>query len=134
MYTPPKKKGPRRVAVPYAGKIRLRVGDTVRVLSGKDKDKEGTVSRILPKEGKVVVDGVNMIVKHKKAQPRANMSAAAAAHTGGRIEMAAPLPVGKVQLVDKGKEGAVTRIGVRVDEKGEKVRYAKKSGKVIENA
>jgi large subunit ribosomal protein L24 len=130
MYTPPKKKGPRTNKPIFQGKIRLRVGDVVRVIAGKDAGKEGTVSRILPTDGKVVVEGVNIVIKHQKARPQANANAAA--QQSGRIEMAAPMHICKVQLVDKGGDKGVTRIGIKTDANGNRVRYAKKSGGVIE--
>ena|SRR3569833_593152 len=129
MYQPSKKKGPRTNKPVFQGKIRFRVGDTVRVIAGKDNGKEGTISRILPSEGKVVVEGVNIVVKHQKARPQANVNAPA--QQSGRIEMAAPMHICKVQLVDKGGKG-VTRIGIKTDANGNRVRYAKKSGGVIE--
>ena len=130
MYTPPKKKGPRTNKPIFQGKIRLRVGDVVRVIAGKDRGKEGTVSRILPTDGKVVVEGVNIVIKHQKARPQANANAAA--QQSGRIEIAAPMHICKVQLVDKGGDKGVTRIGIKTDASGNRVRYAKKSGGVIE--
>ena len=130
MYSPPKKKGPRTNKPIFQGKIRLRVGDVVRVIAGKDRGKEGTVSRILPTDGKVVVEGINIVIKHQKARPQANASAAQ--QQSGRIEMAAPMHICKVQLVDKGGNKGVTRIGIKTDASGNRVRYAKKSGGVIE--
>lgn len=133
MYTPPKKKGPRSNKPQFAGKIRFRVGDVVRVIAGRDKDKEGSITRIIPSEGKVVIEGINIVIKHQKARPTSNMSAAAAQQQGGRIEIAAPLPVCKVQLVDKSDKKSVTRIGIKVDSFNNRIRYAKKSGSVIDN-
>lgn len=130
MYTPPKKKGPRSNKPAFAGKIRFRTGDVVRVIAGKDRGKEGTVSRILPSEGKIVVEGVNIVIKHQKARPQANVNASA--QQAGRIEISAPVHICKVQLVDKGGNKGVTRIGIKTDSAGNRVRYAKKSGGVIE--
>jgi large subunit ribosomal protein L24 len=145
MYTPPKKKGPRNTKPEFAGKMRLRVGDTVRVISGRDKGKEGVISRVLPAVGKVVIEGgsekgsegyvgINIVIKHQKPRPSANQNAAIQQQQSGRIEIAAPILACKVQLVDKGKGDAVTRVGIRTDASGNRVRYAKKSGGVIENA
>lgn len=131
MYTPTKKKGPRAKLV-FTGKIRLRVGDLVRVLAGKDRGKEGTITRVIPTEGKVVVEGINIIVKHQKARPQANQNQVNAAHQAGRIELSAPIGISKVQLVDKGSK-SVSRIGIKLDADGKRVRYAKKSGGVIDN-
>jgi large subunit ribosomal protein L24 len=145
MYVPPKKKGPRANKPVFAGKMRLRVGDTVRVIAGRDKGKEGVISRVLPSEGKVVIEGgvekggegyvgINVMIKHQKPRPAANQNAALQQQQSGRIEIAAPILACKVQLIDKGKGDAVTRIGIRTGADGSKVRYAKKSGGVIENA
>lgn len=135
MYTPPKKKGPRTNKPIFTGKIRLREGDVVRVIAGKDRGKEGTITRVLPSAGKVVVEGVNIVVKHQKARPQASSASGiggGGAHQAGRIEMSAPMHICKVQLIDKGGNKGVTRIGIKTDEQGERVRYAKKSGGVIE--
>jgi large subunit ribosomal protein L24 len=100
------------------------------VIAGKDRGKEGTVTRILPTEGKVVVEGVNIVIKHQKPRPQANVNAPQ--QQSGRIEIAAPLHVCKVQLIDKGGDKGVTRIGIKTDASGNRVRFAKKSGGVIE--
>jgi len=132
MYTPPRKKGPRRNIAQFTGKISLRLGDLVRVIAGKDKGKEGTISRILRTEGKVVVEGVNIVIKHEKARPQSRQtSMGGGAPQGGRMEVAAPMPVGKVQLVDPADGKTITRVGIKTDANGERVRYAKKSGGVI---
>ena len=132
MYTPPKKKGPRARRPVFTGKLKLRVGDTVRVIAGKDKGKEGRILRVLPADGKVVVEGVNIVVKHQKPRPQMNASPAAQPQ-GGRIEQSAPLYAAKVQLVDPGNTSAVTRVGIRTDANGSRVRYAKKSGGLVGN-
>ncbi len=130
MYTPPKKKGPRANKPVFQGKIRLHTGDVVRVIAGKDRGKEGTITRILPAAGKVVIEGINIVIKHQKA-PRQGMGGASQQQSG-RIELAAPLHICKVQLIDKGGSKSVTRIGIKTDADGNRVRYAKKSGGVIE--
>lgn len=127
MYTPPRKTGPRRQQPKYTGKIRLAIGDTVRVIAGKDKGKVGPITRILPAEGKVVVEGVNIVVKHQKPRSQAGGG------ESGRIELAAPLHVAKVQLVDPANNDKTTRIGFKIDADGKRVRIAKKSGGVIDN-
>jgi large subunit ribosomal protein L24 len=133
MYTPPRKKGPRRNDAQFTGKILLRTGDTVRVLAGKDKGKEGKVTQILRSEGKVVVEGVNIVIKHQKPRPQGAPTMGGQTPQGGRIELASPLHVAKVQLVDPADGKTGTRIGVKTDENGERVRFAKKSGGVISN-
>ena len=131
MYTPPKKSGPRRNIAQYTGKIRLLTGDTVRVLTGKDLGKEGKITKVLRAEGKVVVDGLNIVIKHQK--PRNAGAPAGAAPSGGRIEQSMPFHISKVQLVDPADGKTATRVGIRTNENGERVRFAKKSGGVITN-
>ena len=100
--------------------MKLRKGDPVVVLSGKDKGKEGTVLRVLPKEGKVIVEGVNIAKKHQRPV-RATMQA-------GIIDKDMPMDASNVAYVHKGKP---TRLGYRVDEDGTKVRVARRTGEVI---
>jgi large subunit ribosomal protein L24 len=100
---------------------KIKKGDTVIVLSGKDKGKEGTVTRNLPRDGKVVVAGVNLITRHNKPN-QANPE-------GGIERVEAPMAVSKVALKDP-TTGKPTRVGFAVVD-GKKVRVAKKSGAVI---
>ena len=101
---------------------KLRKGDEVIVLSGKDKGKTGTVAKVLPKEGKIVVEGVNMIARHRKPS-QANPQ-------GGIDRYEAPMHIAKVAVADP-KDGKPTR--VRFEEKdGKKVRVAVKSGETID--
>lgn len=101
---------------------KIKKGDTVIVLSGKDKGKEGTVTKNLPREGKVVVAGVNMITRHNKpSQVNPN---------GGIERVEAPMAVSKVAIKDP-TTGAPTRVGFAVVD-GKKVRIAKKSGAQID--
>lgn len=102
---------------------RVRKGDKVVVVAGKDKSKTGTVLVVYPKENKVLVEGVNLIKRHTKPN--------AANPEGGILEREAPLHVSNVQLVDP-KAGVPTRVGYKTLEDGTKVRYAKKSGEVID--
>ncbi|MBA4042628.1 MAG: 50S ribosomal protein L24 [Sphingomonas sp.] len=100
---------------------KIKKGDTVVVLSGKDKGKTGEVTRALPKDGKVVVAGVNVATRHKKPSQSDPQ--------GGLTKFEAPLHVSKVAIADP-KTGAPTR--VRFEERdGKKVRVAVKSGEVI---
>jgi len=133
MFRPARKTGPRRNIAQFTGKILLRVGDTVRVITGKDKGKEGKVTQILRPEGKVMVEGVNIVIKHQKPRPQGAPTVGGQAPQGGRIEQSAPLHVAKVQLVDPADGKTATRIGVKTNESGERVRFAKKSGGVISN-
>ena len=98
--------------------MKLRKGDRVRVLSGKDRGKEGEIVRVLPKEGRVIVDGVNTAKKHQKAL-RATMQA-------GIIDRDMPLPASSLALICS--SCGPTRVGYRFDERGEKVRVCRKCG------
>jgi large subunit ribosomal protein L24 len=101
--------------------MKLRKGDRVVVLTGKDRGKQGDVMRALPKEGKVIVEGVNIVKKHQK-QRRATLQA-------GIIDKDMPLPVASVALVCK--TCGRTRIGYKFDPEGRKVRICKKCGDEI---
>jgi large subunit ribosomal protein L24 len=99
--------------------VKLKKGDTVVVIAGKDKGKEGEIIRVFPSENKVIVNGVNTAKKHQK--PRA------ANQQGGIIDRDMPVNASNVMLVHQGKP---TRVGYRID--GEtKVRIAKSTGEVI---
>ena len=101
---------------------KIKKGDSVVVLSGKDKGKTGTVSKVLPKDGKVVVEGVNMIARHRKPS-QTNPQ-------GGIDRYEAPMHIAKVAVADP-KDGKPTR--VRIEERdGKKVRVAAKSGETID--
>jgi large subunit ribosomal protein L24 len=100
--------------------MKLKKGDPVVVLSGKDKGKEGTILRVLPKENKVIVEGVNIAKKHQRPV-RATMQA-------GIIDKDMPIHASNVAYVHKGKP---TRLGYRVDADGKKVRVARRTGEVI---
>ena len=100
--------------------MKIRKGDTVLVIAGKDKGKEGTVDRVFPKQDKVVVAGINTAKRHQRAR-RANEQA-------GIIDKDMPIHVSNVMLVHKGKP---VRVGYRVEADGTKVRGARPSGEVI---
>jgi len=103
-------------------KIKLKKGDTVQVLSGKYKGKTGKVLTTHPFENKVTVEGINIVKKHVKpnqAHPQ-----------GGIIELTKPIWVSKVAVVDPDSKKP-TRIGIKLDDKGNKTRVYKKSGKEI---
>ncbi|ANQ53890.1 50S ribosomal protein L24 [Thermosipho sp. 1063] len=102
---------------------KIRKGDTVKVLSGKDKGKTGEVITVIPKEDKVIVRGVNIVKRHQR--PNAQM------RQGGIIEKEAPIYVSKVALVCPSC-GNATRVGFKFLEDGKKVRYCKKCGEVID--
>lgn len=99
---------------------KLKKGDTVRVIAGKDKDKEGKILSIDRKNHRVIVEGVGMVTKHMKPS--------AANATGGIVKKEAAIDISNVMLVYKGK---VTRIGYKM-EGDTKVRVAKSTGEVID--
>ena len=101
--------------------MKLRKGDPVVVLSGKDKGKEGTVLRVLPKENKVIVEGVNIAKKHQKPT-RTTMQ-------GGIIDKDMPLDVSNVALICP-KDGA-TRVGYQLGANGSKTRICRKCGQEL---
>ncbi len=99
---------------------KLRSGDKVVVLTGKDKGREGTIASINPSAGKAIVEGINMMIRHTKQSQ---------SDQGGRVPTAAAIQLSNIALVDP-KKGGPTRVGFRM-EGDKKVRYAKKSGEVI---
>jgi large subunit ribosomal protein L24 len=100
--------------------MKIKKGDTVRVIAGKDKDKEGKVISVDLKNNKAIVEGINKVTKHSKPS--------AANQAGGIIEKEAPIDLSNVMYVHKGK---ATRIGFKV-EGDKKVRVAKSTGEVID--
>ena len=98
---------------------KLKKGDRVVVLAGKDKGKEGEIAQVLPKAGKAVVDGLNLAVRHQK-QTQTNQ--------GGRQPKAMPINLSNLALLDA--NGKATRVGFRM-EGDQKVRFAKTTGDVI---
>ncbi len=99
--------------------MKIKTGDTVKVIAGKDNGKEGKVMSVDPKSHRVLVEGVNMITKHTKPS--------AANQNGGIVHKEAPIDISNVMYVHKGKP---TRIGFKF-EKDKKVRYAKSTGDII---
>ncbi len=101
--------------------MKLKTGDKVVVIAGKDKGKEGLVKKILREDNKVIVEGINMIKKHVKPNGQ----------TAGSItEMEAPIDASNVMIQDP-KTKKPTRVGHTTDKKGNKVRVAKKSNEII---
>jgi large subunit ribosomal protein L24 len=100
--------------------MKIRKGDQVIVTTGRDKGKQGEVLRAMPKDNKVVVQGVNMVKRHTRPSQT---------NAGGIISKEAPIDVSNVALIDP-ETGKATRVGFKIVD-GEKVRVAKKSGKVI---
>jgi large subunit ribosomal protein L24 len=105
--------------------IHVAKGDTVRVMRGDDKGKEGKVLQVYPKTGRVKVEGINIVKKHRKARTADEQS--------GIIEMPAPVHASNVMLLDS-KTGKPTRVRTRVDADGTKERIGAKSGQAIPRA
>jgi large subunit ribosomal protein L24 len=99
---------------------KLRKGDKVIILSGKDKSKTGEIIKVIPKDGKAVVSGINSVIRHTK-QTQTDQ--------GGRVPKDMPIDLSNVALVDP-KDGSATRVGFKFVE-GKKVRYAKRSGEAL---
>ena len=99
---------------------KLKKGDRVVVLAGRDKGKEGDILRVIPKENRAVVSGVNIVVRHQKQSQRSQ---------GGKVPVEAPIQLSNLALIDP-KDGGPTRVGFRFED-GKKVRFAKKSGETI---
>lgn len=99
---------------------KLRKGDEVIVLAGKDKGKKGTIISVAPKTGKAVVDGINMAIRHERQTQTTQ---------GGRLPKSMPIDMSNLSLMDK--NGKTTRVGFKVED-GKKVRVAKTTGDVID--
>jgi large subunit ribosomal protein L24 len=102
--------------------MHISKGDTVRVMRGEDKNKEGKVMRTFPKTGRVLVEGVNIVKKHRRARTADDQS--------GIIEVAAPVHASNVMLLDP-KTGEPTRVKARIDSDGTKERVSAKNGEPI---
>ena len=101
---------------------KLKKGDHVIVLSGRDKGKEGDITRVMSSDGRALVSGVNMVIRHVKQTQN---------DQGGRLSKEAPINLSNIALVDP-KDGGPTRVGFKFLEDGTKVRFAKKSGEIID--
>lgn len=101
---------------------KFKKGDEVIVITGRDRGKRGSILRVIPAEGRVVVQGVNMARKHEKQTAR---------QQGGIVEIEAPIHVSNVAHVDP-QGGKATRVGFKFLEGGRKVRVARRSGEVID--
>jgi large subunit ribosomal protein L24 len=110
-------------------KLRVRKGDRVAVLAGKDKGKTGEILRTIPRESRVIVQGVNMVKRHTRPSQ---------ANAGGILEKEASIHVSNVALIDP-KDDKPVRVGIKfIDarvkgEKPQKVRFARRSGEVIDS-
>ena len=100
--------------------MKIKKGDTVKVIAGKDKDKEGKVVSVDRKNGRVLVEGINKVTKHEKPS--------AANQNGGIVQKEAPIDISNVMYVHKGKP---TRIGFKM-ENGKKVHFAKAPGDIVD--
>ena len=103
-------------------KLHIKKGDTVIVLAGEDRGKQGRVLSVDREKHRAIVEGINMVTKHTKPSAKHPQ--------GGRIQMEAPIHISNLSLVDP-KSGKATRIAISVKEDGTKVRIAKKSGEEI---
>ncbi|RMF72521.1 MAG: 50S ribosomal protein L24 [Alphaproteobacteria bacterium] len=100
---------------------KLKKGDKVVVIAGRDKGKTGEILKVLRKENRAIVSGVNLVKKHQRPTPQ---------EPGGIITKEAPIHLSNLMLADP-KDGRPTRVGFKIVE-GRKVRFAKKSGEVID--
>ena len=98
---------------------KLKKGDKVIVLAGKDKGKTGEISRVMPKEGKAIVDGINIAIRHQRQTQNSQ---------GGRLPQAQPIDLSNLAFVDA--NGKPTRVGFKMDG-DKKVRFAKTTGDAI---
>lgn len=103
---------------------KIRKGDEIIVIAGKDKGKRGSVSRVMMDEGSVLVDNINVVKKHQKPNP-------AAGAAGGIVEMEKPLDISNVALYNPVTDKA-DRVGFKTLEDGRKVRYFKSNGEVLD--
>lgn len=99
--------------------MKIKKGDTVRILAGKDRGREGEVTRALPSEEKVIVEGVNMAKRHQKPT--------SATMQGGIMDKAMPLHVSNVAIISP-SDGRPTRVGYRFDADGVKIRICRRTG------
>ncbi|MEM1361395.1 MAG: 50S ribosomal protein L24 [Pseudomonadota bacterium] len=98
---------------------KLKKGDKVIVLAGKDKGKQGEITRVMPQDGKAVVDGINIAIRHQRQSQAAQ---------GGRLPVAMPIDLSNLALVDS--NGKATRVGFRIED-GKKIRFAKTTGEAV---
>jgi large subunit ribosomal protein L24 len=101
---------------------KIKKGDRVVVLAGRDKGKKGEVLKVMPKEGRAIVSGVNTVMRHQRQT---------AQQEGGIVPKAAPIDLSNLAIEDP-KDGEPSRVGFRLDENGKKVRFAKRSGELID--
>jgi large subunit ribosomal protein L24 len=102
--------------------VKVKKGDTVEVIAGRDKGARGKVIQALPRENKVIVEGVNRVKKHTRIRTTQR-----GAKTGGIVTQEAAIHVSNVMVVDG--DGKPTRVGYRLDDNGQKVRISRRTGK-----
>ncbi|HEY4136370.1 MAG TPA: 50S ribosomal protein L24 [Alphaproteobacteria bacterium] len=103
-------------------KLKIKKGDNVVVLTGRDKGKTGTVMKVMPKDSRIVVQGVNVVKRHTRP---------AAGQNGGIVEKESTIHVSNVSLIDP-KTSKPTRVGSKLLDDGRKVRVARRSGEVLD--
>ena len=103
-------------------KFHIKKGDTVQVMAGEDKGKTGKVVEMIGEKNRAIVEGLNMVQKHQKPS--------ASSPQGGIEEKEAPIHMSNLMVVDP-KENVPTRVGRKMDGNGKRVRYAKKSGEIL---
>lgn len=106
--------------------MRLKINDEVEVITGNDKGLRGTIQRVIPAENRVVINGINIVKKHQKPQQPGGRPS-----PGGITEFEAPISASNVMLVCP-HTGELTRIGIRRDDLGRRVRFSKKSGQDLD--
>ena len=99
---------------------KIKKGDKVVVLAGRDKGKTGEILSVMPKDGRAIVSGINMVTRHQRQTQT---------EQGGRLQKEAPIQLSNLAYCDS--DGTATRVGFRMED-GKKVRFAKKSGEVID--
>jgi large subunit ribosomal protein L24 len=104
-------------------KLKIKKGDRVVVLAGRDKGKSGDVVKVFPAENKAVVQGVNVVRRHQKQTP---------SQEGGIVPKEAPIHISNLAIADP-KDGEPSRVGYRFLDDGRKVRFAKRSGELIDD-
>ena len=105
-----------------SAKLKIKKGDKVVVIAGRDRGKQGEVLRVMPVAARLLVHGVNMIKRHTKQKP---------GEAGGIVEKEATIHISNVAHIDP-KDGKPTRVGFKVIEGNRKVRFAKRSGEIID--
>lgn len=103
-------------------KLKIKKGDKVVILAGRDKGKRGEVLQVMPKENRALVQGVNLVKRHQKQT---------AQQDGGIVAKEGPIHISNLAVEDP-KDGEPTRVGFKIAEDGRKVRYAKRSGELID--